>query len=263
MKQEWLEKNMFLRGMTQLPNLLLDYYRELSMNETELTAILHLLRFQQKGSESKAAALSDYLMECMGLSRAEVNPLIFNMLSKGYFQTASADMGKTHPGEISLLPLYEKLTHLFSRDLLSPQEKSEREQKISQHGELIAAFEQVFRKLTSFDYEKIKEWLENDAWPPEIILEALRQAALQRKLSFAYIDRILLNWQINQWDTLEKIRAADEAFQRRAALRTQANQQFVPEVPTPETFKNEPRKTGSKSAGVKGGKKKRYEDIVE
>lgn len=263
MKQEWLEKNMFLRGMTQLPNLLLDYYRELSMNETELTAVLHLLRFQQKSSESKAAALSDYLMECMGLSRGEVNPLIFNMLSKGYFQTASADMGKTHPGEISLLPLYEKLTQLFSRDLLSPQDKSEREQKISQHGELVAAFEQVFRKLTSFDYEKIKEWLENDGWPPEIILEALRQAALQRKLSFAYIDRILLNWQINQWDTLEKIRAADEAFQRRAALRTQANQQFVPEVPTQETFKNEPRKTASKSTAGKVGKKKRYEDIVE
>lgn len=263
MKQEWLEKNMFLRGMTQLPNLLLDYYRELSMNDTELTAILHLLRYQQKGSESKAAALSDYLMESMGLSRGEVNPLIFNMLSKGYFQTSTADMGKTHPNEISMLPLYEKLTRLFSRDLLSPQEKTEREQKISKHGELVAAFEQVFRKLTSFDYEKIKEWLENDGWPPEIILEALRQAALQRKLSFAYIDRILLNWQINQWDTLEKIKAADEAFQRRAALRTQANQQFVPEASSQDKPKSDFKKPGSKAAAGKAGKKKRYEDIVE
>lgn len=254
---------MYLRGMTQVPNLLLDYYRNLGMNDTELVALLHLLRVQQKGSESKAASVSDYLMECMSLPRTEVNPLLFNMTSKGYIQTSHTDMGKTNPAEVSFLSLYEKLTQLFSRDLLAPQDKTEREQQISKYAELVTAFEQVFRKLTSFDYEKLKEWLENDGWPPEIILEALRQAALQRKLSFAYIDRILLNWQINQWDTLDKIRAADDAFQRRAALRTQANQN-VPIEDNPFVAKNtETKKPTSKSNPGKGGKKKRYEDIVE
>lgn len=256
LNQEWLEKNMYLKGMTQLPNLFLDYYRELKMSNEELVAMVHLLRYLQKGSESKAQALSDYLMEAMNLTRAEVNPLLFNMMSKGFFATPASDLGSVAPGEVSLYPLYEKLTKLFSRDLLNPPEKPA-EQHIELN-ELVKAFEQVFRKLTSFDYEKIKEWLDQDAWEPEIIMEALRQASLQRKLSFVYIDRILLNWQMNGWDTLEKIKAADEAFQRRAALRNIAQQARLDEDgKKPTESKSSNKKTG------KAGKKKRYEDIVE
>ncbi|MCE5196676.1 MAG: DnaD domain protein [Negativicutes bacterium] len=265
MKQEWLEKNMYLRGMTQVPNLLLDYYKELMMSEQELIAVFSLLRYQQKGSESKAAALSDYLMECLKLSRSEVQTLIFNMLSKGFLTTEHADSGKAAPDAVSLLPLYEKLTHLFSRDLLSPEQKEMPDEKINQTAELVSAFERVFNKLSPFDYEKLRDWLNNDGWSAEIILEALRQASLQRKLNFAYIDRILLNWQMNQLDTLEKIKASEDAFQRRQVLRQQAgqaanNSQSPAAAGTPKPSN---RPALIKPDGSKGGKKKRYDDIVE
>lgn len=258
---------MYLRGMTQVPNLLLDYYKELTMSEQELVAVFNILRYQQKGSESKSAAFSDYLMECLKLSRSDVQSLIFNMVSKGFIMTDHADSGKVAPDGVSLLPLYEKLTHLFSRDLLSPEQKETPDTKINQTAELVSAFERVFNKLSPFDYEKLRDWLNNDGWPPEIILEALRQASLQRKLNFAYIDRILLNWQMNQLDTLDKIKASEDAFQRRQVLRQQANQ------PSSQTNSKPPALSGALKASNKpvlirpdsrkGGKKKRYDDIVE
>lgn len=267
MKQEWLEKNMYLRGMTQVPNLLLDYYKELMMSEQELIAVFNLLRYQQKGSESKSAALSDYLMECLKLSRSEVQSLIFNMVSKGFLATDHADSGRVAPDAVSLLPLYEKLTHLFSRDLLSPEQKEAPDEKINQTAELVSAFERVFNKLSPFDYEKLRDWLNNDGWSPEIILEALRQASLQRKLNFAYIDRILLNWQMNQLDTLEKIKASEDAFQRRQVLRQQVSQSAVSNNNASPAAAGTPKSNNRpaliKPDSSKGGKKKRYDDIVE
>lgn len=258
---------MYLRGMTQVPNLLLDYYKELTMSEQELVAVFNILRYQQKGSESKSAAFSDYLMECLKLSRSDAQSLIFNMVSKGFVATDHADSGKVAPDSVSLLPLYEKLTHLFSRDLLSPEQKEVPDDKINQTAELVSAFERIFNKLSPFDYEKLRDWLNNDGWSPEIILEALRQASLQRKLNFAYIDRILLNWQMNQLDTLDKIKASEDAFQRRQVLRQQANQ------PAAQTNSKPPAASGTlkpsnkpvliRPDSSKGGKKKRYDDIVE
>ena len=79
MNQQWLEKNMYLKGMTQVPNLLLDYYHELNISDQEMLALIHLLRYLQKGSESKAQALTDYFMETLLISRVEANNLIHNM----------------------------------------------------------------------------------------------------------------------------------------------------------------------------------------
>jgi len=258
---------MYLRGMTQVPNLLLDYYKELTMSEQELVAVFNILRYQQKGSESKSAAFSDYLMECLKLSRSDAQSLIFNMVSKGFVATDHADSGKVAPDSVSLLPLYEKLTHLFSRDLLSPEQKEVPDDKINQTAELVSAFERIFNKLSPFDYEKLRDWLNNDGWSPEIILEALRQASLQRKLNFAYIDRILLNWQMNQLDTLDKIKASEDAFQRRQVLRQQANQPAAQTNSKPSaasgTLKPSNKPVLIRPDSSKGGKKKRYDDIVE
>lgn len=259
MNQQWLEKNMYLKGMTQVPNLLLDYYHELNISDQEMLALIHLLRYLQKGSESKAQALTDYFMETLLISRVEANNLIHNMTTKRLIQTKGSKRSQAAPSEVSLLPLYETLTKAFSRDLLNPAEKTEEESKVREQGELIRAFEQTFGKLSSFDYEKIREWLEQDAYQPEIVMEALRQSALQRKLSFVYIDRILLNWQINGLDTMEKIKAGEEAFQRRAALRTleRRDQQKDNKNAKVDKKARPVKKTG------KAAKKKRYEDIVE
>lgn len=206
-------------------------------------------------------------MECLKLSRSDAQSLIFNMVSKGFVATDHADSGKVAPDSVSLLPLYEKLTHLFSRDLLSPEQKEVPDDKINQTAELVSAFERIFNKLSPFDYEKLRDWLNNDGWSPEIILEALRQASLQRKLNFAYIDRILLNWQMNQLDTLDKIKASEDAFQRRQVLRQQANQPAAQTNSKPSaasgTLKPSNKPVLIRPDSSKGGKKKRYDDIVE
>lgn len=56
-------------------------------------------------------------------------------------------------------------------------------------------FEQEFgRPLSSIEFQRIGQWLEEDHYQPEILKLALREAVLNQAYSFNYVDRILLSW---------------------------------------------------------------------
>lgn len=57
-------------------------------------------------------------------------------------------------------------------------------------------FEQEFgRPLSSIEFQRIGQWLEEDHYQPEILKLALREAVLNQAYSFNYVDRILLSWE--------------------------------------------------------------------
>ena len=59
-------------------------------------------------------------------------------------------------------------------------------------------FEQEFgRPLSSIEFQRIGQWLEEDHYQPEILKLALREAVLNQAYSFNYVDRILLSWKKN------------------------------------------------------------------
>ena len=206
-------------GATVLPNLLLDAYHYYRINSDELVLLLHLMRCQDSplGSE---LALSDYLMAKMKRTRGEIMHLLRGLHNKGILMLQK-DAGLLKPQEVSLHLLYGNL--LNWQEL--PDEKKE-ETGLDDYTTLVHAFEQTFMHLTHFEYDRIKEWLDVDGWPPEIIVEALETAALSRVLNFKYVDRILLNWQMQGLSTLEEIHQANEAFAKRRGQseKTEANE---------------------------------------
>ncbi|MTI82611.1 MAG: DnaD domain protein [Firmicutes bacterium] len=67
------------------------------------------------------------------------------------------------------------------------------------------------RPLSPTEIGQIQNW--DKEMPLELITEALKRAVLGGKFSFKYIDRILLEWQKNNVQTLLDVKRQDEQFQ--------------------------------------------------
>ncbi len=69
---------------------------------------------------------------------------------------------------------------------------------------LFQQIEQAFaRPLSPFEMETLNQWLDVDKHDLSVIQAALDEATSQNKLSFKYMDRILLNWKKNNVKTIE------------------------------------------------------------
>lgn len=67
-------------------------------------------------------------------------------------------------------------------------------------------FEQEFgRPLSSIEFQRIGQWLEEDHYQPEILKLALREAVLNQAYSFNYVDRILLSWERKNLRTKQQV----------------------------------------------------------
>lgn len=60
------------------------------------------------------------------------------------------------------------------------------------------------RFLTPFEIEDINKWID-DGLSPEVINEALKEAVLENKINFKYINTILRRYIKNGIDTIEKV----------------------------------------------------------
>ncbi|MCI8382209.1 MAG: DnaD domain protein [Lachnospiraceae bacterium] len=66
----------------------------------------------------------------------------------------------------------------------------------------------------------IQKWFQEYAFTPDIVLEACERCAVATdKHRFEYTDGILQNWRENHVNTIQDIRDADAAFQKKKALR--------------------------------------------
>jgi DNA replication protein len=62
-------------------------------------------------------------------------------------------------------------------------------------GKVFASFESEFKRpLSPIETDLIDEWLEVKEYPEEMIYEVLKVAVANAKLSFKYIDHILIDW---------------------------------------------------------------------
>ncbi|MCL2547584.1 MAG: DnaD domain protein [Symbiobacteriaceae bacterium] len=195
-------------GVTLLPNLLLDAYHYYELSGDELILLIHLIRCQDSASGSDLP-LSDYLMEKMRRSRGEITMLLQSLQVKGFLHLAK-DAGQMKPQDTPLHFLYSSLISWTE----IPEDKREVQEK-DPFLELVQLFEKYFRYMNEFEYQRMREWLTEDQWDPEVIREALRIAALNKILNFKYIDRILLNWQIQGVHTLADVEAANNDHQSR------------------------------------------------
>ena len=78
---------------------------------------------------------------------------------------------------------------------------------------LFQQIEQAFgRPLSPFEIETLNQWLDIDKHELSVIQAALDEATSQNKLSFKYIDRILLNWKKNNVKTIEDSKQISRQF---------------------------------------------------
>ncbi len=214
-------------GATSVSNLLLKQYKQLSLTDEEMMLIIHLLSFQQEGN--RFPTLQE-LEERMSVNNTRLIQLLQKLMKEEWLsidQYVDPQTGLRHE-QYNLAPLYRKLYQNWRQQvtasrIVDPAAESFAEtaaSNVSQHEGLYGQFEQAFgRPLSPFEIETIQIWTEEDRYPEELIVTALREAATVGKLYIRYIDRILLEWQKQQITSVEEARHYSLRFRRHLSAR--------------------------------------------
>jgi len=179
-----------------VPGKLLREYDRMGLNQQELVLLLRLLHlYYGKGSLNMGDVTAEFAID-----EDEAAILIASLQAKDIL--LSSGEGRD---EYTLDGLFVQLYELWVVDKRRMQkntanrartDKAETQKKqMAELGQLYRVFErEMGRNLSPIENEKISQWLEVDKQSPELIIEALRRSVLHGKATFAYIDKILLNW---------------------------------------------------------------------
>ncbi|ULG73342.1 DnaD domain-containing protein [Macrococcus brunensis] len=190
---------MLINQHLSVPHILLKDYRHLKINETELVVLLKLMPYDGKEMPG-FKELSDE----MSLSTEQVAAQIQGLIQKDLI-TIHVDRSHQQYNEIiSLEPLDRQLQARFQEKTVS--------HEVS-FNTLFERFETAFsRPLTPIEMQTLSHWLDSDHHSLEIIEAALDEAVSHDKLSFKYIDRILLNWQKRNVKTIDDSKTVSNDF---------------------------------------------------
>ena len=219
-------KQLLQKGSTDIPNMLLDSYRDLGISDVELVILLHLLRGYSE-QEKNDLFLLEYLEKKMRLTRDELHFMLLRLKRRGII-LMDKDPGYIKANDISFRHLFEKMI-----DWEANRDYYQNLGKTYVNEELIHSFQEYFNYLSSIEYSKIREWLSDD-WTSDVILEALRITALARAKSFNFIQRVLDNWRINGVRTLDDARKLNQKFQdKKDEIIRESIQEDIEQIPRP------------------------------
>jgi DNA replication protein len=215
-------------GATSVSNLLLKKYKRMSLTDEEMMLMIHLLSFQQEGNTFPTL---HQLEERLSMSSLRLIQLLQKLIKEGWLsidESVDAYTGLRYES-YNLTPLYERLYQCWKKDqLVSKEAYQETMPEVVQASQtealpgLYSQFEQAFgRPLSPFEIETLQIWLEQDRYPEELIITALREASSVGKLYIRYIDRILLEWQRQQIQSVEEARSYSLRFRRSNQIRDQ------------------------------------------
>ncbi|WP_070022159.1 DnaD domain-containing protein [Streptococcus agalactiae] len=75
-------------------------------------------------------------------------------------------------------------------------------------------FQQCFgRFMTPFEIEDIQKWINEDDMPIEVVNMALKEAVVNDKINWKYINKILIDWHKSGDNTVEKVQTRLETFE--------------------------------------------------
>lgn len=219
------------QGMAVIPYALLRYYHILGMNSSECILMIHLLGFQQV--EHKGFPSLEELQQVTGASAEVLAMTLQKLMKEGYLgidEHVDEERGIQYE-RYNLSGLYAKLGHLLAKE---NEEEAVRAAKSVVHPDsmnrfnvpapskavseqeernLFSIFEKEFgRPLSPMELETISGWVDQDRYPDELILLALKEAVFAGKVHFRYIDRILLEWSRNRVRTAQDAKAYTQKF---------------------------------------------------
>ena len=178
----------FKSGNLVLPSALLLHFKELFPSSDDFLVWQFFYLQNTTGLEEMSPS---QIAERIGKEISDVNQSISNLTERGLLQYRTIELN----GEIELLfdasLALERLDNLLgaptsSSDQLTPQ---------NQLKDLVETFQQELgRLLTPFEIEDLTKTLREDGTSADLIKEALREAVLNGKANWKYIQAILRNW---------------------------------------------------------------------
>ncbi|WP_211744964.1 DnaD domain-containing protein [Paenibacillus sp. Marseille-Q4541] len=210
-------------GSVQLPYALLRYYTRLGLSDGEFLLLQHLIAYQQlEGNEFPTL---EELASRMNIAPEQVARGLQRLMRDG-FVSIDEDMDEARGIQYeryNVLGLYVKLAEclkedssslIFGRNSAEPyQHNSIPAMEEVEEKNMFRVFEKEFgRPLSPMEYETISGWMDQDRYPEELILLALKEAVFAGKVHFRYIDRILLEWSRNRVKTTEDVKAYTARF---------------------------------------------------
>lgn len=167
--------------------LLLENYKKLKMNESQVVLVLMVDRLVNQGNPLITA---DLLSLKMSLDIKEIDKLIADLLTRGFMEYKTVD-GKT---VTSLDPLKEKLFREFQLALSKENEAKSNKTIKEQLANIYESFQkELGRALSPIEVSTIREWV-SLGYSDENIIDALKEAINQGKKSLKSVDKILLSW---------------------------------------------------------------------
>jgi len=216
-------------GGVFVPRFVLLSYRALGLTDEEFVLLLQIAGFRH--AEGNAFPTPDQIGARMGLGTDRVAELIGGLIRRGFLaideridpetgvrSEAYRWTGWFERAAAAEAPMREASSGGAASDRppASPVRRSAGLAEDGRAPDLFAVFEREFgRPLSPMELETISAWLDQDRYPEELIRFALKEAVFAGKLSFRYIDRILLEWSRNRITSAEEARLRARQFRGR------------------------------------------------
>ena len=179
--------NAFKSGNLVLPSALLLHYNQLFSSSEDF---LVWQFFYLQNTTALGELSPSQIAEKIGKNVTEVNQAISRLTEKGLLQYRTIELN----GEIEVIfdatLALERLDQLFEKQAPNQVQSAPNDLK-----SLVDTFQQELGRLLSpFEIEDLEKSLKEDGTSADLIKEALREAVLNGKPNWKYIQAILRNW---------------------------------------------------------------------
>lgn len=226
-------------GMAVIPYALLKYYRKLNLSGSEAMLLIHLLSFRQvEGIEFPSL---EELQVVTGRSIPVLAGELQKLMKEGFISIEgdNDELRDIHYERYNFSGLYGKLGAYLAqvvqdnaRDKGNGASVASAPRAVTSGGgfgtppsspaqfrdeeesrNLFSIFEKEFgRPLSPMECETISSWVDQDRYPEELILLALKESVFAGKVHFRYIDRILLEWARNRVKNAQDVKNFTQRF---------------------------------------------------
>ncbi|MCM3309537.1 DnaD domain-containing protein [Streptococcus oralis] len=211
----------FKSGNLVLPSALLLHFKELFPSSEDF---LVWQFFYLQNTTALGDVSPSQIAEIIGKEVADVNQSISNLTENGLLQYRTIELN----GEIELIfdasLAFERLDSLL--DSQTPATTTPNPQ--NQLKALVETFQQELgRLLTPFEIEDLSKTVKDDGIKSDLIKEALREAVLNGKPNWKYIQAILRNWRHEGIQSVAQVEAKRAEREANNPKQVQASADFL------------------------------------
>lgn len=223
----------YMDGSASIPYALLRVYRMLGLTDTDCMLLIQVLAFRQL--EQNDFPTMEQLQQRLGASGAIIGESLQKLIRRGLIaiDEVSDPASGIRAERYNLGGLFQAIAQLVvsgeapvraagaqamsaaqgAADFAAGDRYARKDGPDAETVSLFAVFEREFgRPISPMEAETIAGWLDQDKYAEELILFALKESVFAGKLSFRYMDRILLEWSRNRVRSVEDARAHAQRF---------------------------------------------------